>query len=192
MTNPVENHSALPQRWVVMGVSGCGKSEIARRLAMRFGLSHVEGDADHPPENIEKMANGIALDDSDRSGWLQVLQQRIATAAAANASLVLSCSALKRRYRDVLRARDPALHFLHLQGERDLIASRMLARANHFMPVALLDSQFRDLEPLQADEYGLTVDIRMPPDALVEQAMRHVASARASNRPHSPIQSETT
>lgn len=195
MTNTLETAISLPQRWVVMGVSGCGKSEIARGLAARFGLPHVEGDGDHPPENIRKMANGIPLDDSDRSGWLQLLQQRIAHAATNDASLVLSCSALKRRYRDVLRAHDPALHFLHLQGERDLIASRMQARENHFMPVALLDSQFRDLEPLQDDEHGLTLDIRMPPDLLVEQALRHIvsagASARASTTHSSPIESET-
>lgn len=179
MQDVSNNADALPQRWVVMGVSGCGKSEVGRYLAERLGMPHVEGDTDHPPANIAKMAAGMPLNDSDRHGWLLVLKQRIDDAAAKGASLVLSCSALKRRYRDLLCADDPGLFFLHLQGDRDLIASRMQRRANHFMPVSLLDSQFRDLEPLQDDEHGVTVDIRFPPNALVEQVIQHIGSGRS-------------
>lgn len=161
-------------RWVVMGVSGCGKSSVGSAVAQRLGIAHVEGDADHPPANIAKMAAGIPLDDTDRHGWLLLLKQRIAYAASQGNGLVLSCSALKRRYRDLLREGDPDLFFLHLHGDRALIAERMQARSDHFMPVALLDSQFRDLETLQADEFGLCVDIRNPPEALIEQALLHL------------------
>lgn len=173
MDQSVKNDGKLPRRWVVMGVSGCGKSAVGHLLAERLGIPHFEGDSDHPPANIEKMAAGIPLDDADRHDWLLLLQARIRDAAERGRGLVLSCSALKRRYRDVLRQGDPELVFLHLHGDRALIASRMQARAGHFMPVKLLDSQFRDLEPLGADERGLQLDIRNPPDALVDQALRY-------------------
>jgi len=172
MDQSVKNRNGLPQRWVVMGVSGCGKSEIGRLLAERLGVPHVEGDSDHPPANIAKMAAGIPLDDADRQGWLQLLQARIRAAAEQGRGLVLSCSALKRRYRDILREGDPQLVFVHLSGDRELIAARMQARSGHFMPVKLLDSQFRDLEPLGADERGIRLDIRNAPEDLVDQVLR--------------------
>lgn len=140
---------------VVMGVSGCGKSDIGQRLATALGLPFVEGDAWHSPDNIAKMAAGIPLTDDDRAVWLATLRGQIANSEA----LVLSCSALKRRYRDLLREGDPALFFIELDGSRALIEDRMRARRGHFMPTSLLDSQFRDLEPLQPDEAGLRVDI---------------------------------
>jgi gluconokinase len=176
MEQPVKKASNLPQRWVVMGVSGCGKSEVGSRLAARLGVDHFEGDSDHPPANIAKMVAGVPLDDSDRQGWLLLLQARIRDAAAAGRGLVLSCSALKRRYRDLLREGDPDLVFVHLHGDRELIASRMRARPGHFMPVKLLDSQFADLELLGADERGLQLDIKDAPDALVEQAVQYFSS----------------
>lgn len=162
-----------PQRWVVMGVSGCGKSEIGARLAGRLGVPYAEGDSDHPPANIAKMAAGTPLDDTDREAWLKCLQRRIAVARQAERGLVLSCSSLKRRYRDILRQGDPALIFIHLDGSRALIAARMQSRSGHFMPVALLDSQFRDLEPLMADERGLRVDIALAPEQIVECILSH-------------------
>jgi gluconokinase len=158
----------LPARWVVMGVSGCGKSEIARLLAARLGVACAEGDDYHSAANVARMAAGTPLTDSDRHDWLLTLQAKIAAAAAAGDGLVLSCSSLKRRYRDLFRAADPALIFVHLDGPRELIAARMQARPNHYMPMSLLDSQFAALEPLQPDERGLRLDIHAAPADLVE------------------------
>ncbi|WP_229505997.1 gluconokinase [Massilia genomosp. 1] len=150
-------------RWVVMGVSGCGKSTVGQALAQALGVRFVEGDQYHPAANVAKMSAGMALDDADRAGWLHALQGQIREARARGAGLVLSCSALKRRYRDLLREGDPALRFAHLDGPRELIAARMRARADHYMPPALLESQLRDLEPLQLDEAGVVLDIGSAP-----------------------------
>jgi gluconokinase len=163
------------RRMVVMGVSGCGKSEIGQRLAARIGCAYAEGDDDHPPANRAKMAAGIPLDDADRHGWLLQLQAKIRQANERDASLVLSCSSLKRRYRDLLREGDPDLVFVHLHGNRDLIAERMRARTGHFMPPSLLDSQFRDLEALAADEKGVLLDIRKEPGALIDEIMQRLS-----------------
>lgn len=156
-------------RWVIMGVSGCGKSTVGQALASAKGVAFVEGDEHHPPANVEKMKAGLPLDDSDRAGWLLALQGEIRRAARQDVGLVVSCSSLKRSYRDLLRAGDPALRFAHLAGDRALIAARMQARVNHYMPPSLLDSQFRDLQALQPDEAGLTLAITEPPAALVAQ-----------------------
>lgn len=159
-----------------MGVSGCGKSEVGRELAAALGVRFVEGDAYHSTANVAKMAAGIPLTDADRADWLQSLQAEIAAARAAGAGLVLACSALKRRYRDLLRAADPQLRFAHLGGPRELIAERMQARTAHYMPLSLLDSQLRDLEPLAADEGGVLLDISNPPAVLVAQIRRYQGS----------------
>jgi gluconokinase len=159
---------ARPQRWVVMGVSGCGKSTVGAALAASLGLRFIEGDAFHPPQNVAKMSAGLPLDDHDRAGWLQALATEIRDARSQGIGLVLSCSALKRRYRDLLRQADPDLRFAHLQGPRELIAGRMAGRSGHYMPPALLDSQLRDLEPLQDDEAGIRLDISLAPVALVD------------------------
>jgi gluconokinase len=164
-------------RYVVMGVSGCGKSEIGQRLAQRLGSAYVEGDAFHPAANVAKMSAGTPLDDNDRAGWLAVLRDRIAEARSQGVGLVLSCSSLKRHYRDLLRSGDPDLTFIHLHGERALISARMQARPGHFMPPALLDSQLRDLEPLQADERGFQVDIRLAPEQLISQIAQQCGAA---------------
>ncbi|MCC2956096.1 gluconokinase [Massilia sp. IC2-477] len=167
-----------PPLWVVMGVSGCGKSDIGRRLAQALQARFIEGDAFHPPENVTKMAAGVPLTDEDRRGWLLALRAELQRAAGAGEGAVLSCSALKRIYRDVLRGSDAgAVCFVHLTGPRELIAQRMAARSGHFMPVSLLDSQLRTLEPLQPDECGLTLDLRESPARLVEQVL---AAARTS------------
>jgi carbohydrate kinase (thermoresistant glucokinase family) len=154
-----------------MGVSGCGKSEVGQRLAQALGVRFLEGDAYHSPSNVAKMAAGIPLDDADRADWLRTLQAEIAQASASGAGLVLACSALKRRYRDVLRDGAPDLRFAHLSGPRDLIAERMLARTAHYMPASLLDSQLRDLEPLQPDEAGVLLDIRKPLAVLTDDIL---------------------
>jgi carbohydrate kinase (thermoresistant glucokinase family) len=160
-----------PPRWVVMGVSGCGKSEVGKRLAAALDVRFLEGDAWHSAANVAKMAAGVPLDDADRADWLHALQAEIALARTRGEGLVLACSALKRRYRDLLRAADPALRFAHLSGPRELIAKRMRARAGHYMPASLLDSQLRDLEPLQADEEGVLLDLRKPLAVLTDDIL---------------------
>lgn len=159
--------SASAARWVVMGVCGCGKSTVGNALAQQLGVPFIEGDKFHPAANVEKMSAGFPLDDADRAGWLQALAGEIGGARQRQAGLVVSCSALKRRYRDQLRQADPGLRFVHLQGSRELIAARLGQRTDHYMPPALLDSQLRDLEPLHDDEAGLRLDIALPPEMLV-------------------------
>jgi gluconokinase len=132
-------------RWVVMGVSGCGKSTVGKALAAALGARFVEGDAYHPAANVAKMSAGLALDDADRAAWLLDLQTPLREARARGEGIVLSCSALKRRYRDVLRAADPTLRFAHLDGARTLLAERLGARVGHYMPPSLLASQLGDL-----------------------------------------------
>jgi len=159
-------------RWVVMGVSGAGKSEIGARLAAALGVPFLEGDAFHPPENVAKMSAGIPLNDQDRAGWLQALRNEIGSARERGEGLVLSCSSLKRRYRDLLRSGDPQLRFAYLNGDRALLDQRMRTRPGHYMPASLLDSQLRDLEPLQADEAGLRLDLTHTPQQLVDTILQ--------------------
>lgn len=159
-------------RWVVMGVSGAGKSEIGARLAAALGVRFLEGDSFHTPENVAKMSAGTPLDDGDRAGWLQSLANEIAAARERGEGLVLSCSSLKRRYRDLLRQGDPGLRFAHLGGERALLEQRMRTRPGHYMPASLLDSQLRDLEPLLPDEAGLQLDLRQTPQQLVDAILQ--------------------
>lgn len=163
----VLNQSGEGYRWVVMGVCGCGKSTIAAALAAAFDVAFLEGDAYHPAPNVVKMSAGVPLTDDDRAGWLQALANEIGAARERGTGVVVSCSALKRRYRDLLRKADPNLRFAHLQGPRGMIAARMQTRIGHYMPITLLDSQLRDLEPLQPDEPGITLDITQPPETLV-------------------------
>jgi gluconokinase len=152
---------------VVMGVSGCGKSTLGRRLAAALGADYVEGDEFHPPENVARMATGISLTDADRQGWLDALARQLASARAAGRALVLSCSALKRRYRDVLRSGAPDVLFVHLSGSRELLAQRMAARTGHYMPASLLDSQLATLEPPGLDENALSFDVAQAPETIV-------------------------
>lgn len=175
MASQSNTDSLPPMRLVVMGVCGCGKSEIGSRLGARLNVTYLEGDDDHPADNVARMAAGIPLNDADRHEWLLILQARITAAAERGEGLVLSCSSLKRRYRDLLRAGDPALLFIHLDGDRALIASRMQARTDHFMPLTLLDSQFRDLEPPAQDEKAIRLNITTEPDMLIEEILRQLA-----------------
>jgi gluconokinase len=158
-------------RWVIMGVSGCGKSTVGRQLADARGDAYVEGDAFHPPENVAKMSAGKPLDDADRVGWLRALKDQIGEARERGVGLVISCSALRRRYRDLLREADPALRFAHLDGPRELIAERLSARRDHYMPPRLLDSQLAALEPLEPGEQGIRLDIRHAPAQLVKEIL---------------------
>lgn len=159
-------------RWVVMGVSGAGKSEIGARLAAELGVPFLEGDGFHPPENVAKMSAGTPLDDADRAGWLEMLRGEISAARERGEGLVLSCSSLKRRYRDLLRDGDPQLRFVHLHGEREILEQRMRTRPGHYMPASLLDSQLRDLEPLQADEAGVRLDLTESPQQLINTILQ--------------------
>ena len=159
-----------------MGVSGCGKSSVGKALALALKVPFVEGDEFHPASNVEKMKAGIPLDDQDRVQWLHNLQDEIRAARPAG-GVVVSCSALKRNYRDVLRAAEADLQFAHLAGERALIAARMQARVGHYMPIGLLDSQLSALQALEADEAGLVLDIRHDPAALVAAILAASRSA---------------
>ncbi|WP_079056899.1 gluconokinase, GntK/IdnK-type [Streptomyces niveiscabiei] len=158
---------STPQVVVVMGVAGTGKTTIGPLLAARLGVPYAEGDDFHPPANIAKMSAGTPLDDDDRWPWLD----SIGAWAHERAGLggVVSCSALKRSYRDRLRAAAPGLLFVHLSGSRELIGERMGHREGHFMPTALLDSQFAALEPLQADEAGVVVEVSGRPEEIAER-----------------------
>jgi gluconokinase len=164
-----------PDIFVVMGVSGCGKSTVALQLAARLGLEFIEGDELHSAENVARMAAGVPLTDADREGWLKVLSDRIREARLAGRGLVLSCSALKRSYRDVLRQGSPAVRFVHLHGERALLAARMAQRAGHYMPASLLDSQLAALEAPEASENALTFNVTIPPDAIVAAVVATVS-----------------
>lgn len=156
----------LAGKFVVMGVSGCGKSSVGAAVAARLGISYIDGDDLHPPENIAKMSRGEPLTDSDRSPWLIRVGERL---AAFKGPVVIGCSALKRTYRDIIRdkAGEPVC-FLHLEGSRETLLERMAKRSGHFMPVSLLDSQLDTLEPPGLDETEITADIDQPFDQLVD------------------------
>jgi len=159
-------------RYVVMGVSGCGKSGAGRRLAAALGARFCEGDALHSPESVAKMAAGAPLEDADRWPWLDRVAERL---RAGPPPVVVACSALKRAYRDRLRAGAGGdVRFLHLTGARDVIAARMAARTGHYMPVSLPDSQFAALEPPEADEAVTTFDIAQPIDHLVARMLKAI------------------
>jgi gluconokinase len=154
-----------------MGVCGSGKSTVGAALAEQIGATFLEGDAFHPPANVARMAAGVALTDSDREGWLQALGQRLAATQREGHGVVLSCSALKRSYRDTLRAEVPGLSLVYLSGPRELLAERMIGRSGHYMPPSLLDSQLATLEPPRADERALMLDIANGPAHLVQTAL---------------------
>jgi gluconokinase len=164
-------------RVVVMGVSGCGKSTVGHALAQRLGVHYVEGDDLHPPQNIERMAAGIPLTDVDRHEWLQEVASQLANATTEARGVVVSCSALKRRYRDQLRAGAPDVRFVHLQGTRALLAERVAARSHAYMPPSLLDSQLATLEPPAPDEDPIVLDIAQPVDQLAAEAERQLKTS---------------
>ncbi|MDT8909349.1 gluconokinase [Amycolatopsis sp. PS_44_ISF1] len=149
---------------VVMGVSGSGKTTVGSALAERLGVEYAEADTFHSQANIGKMTAGHALTDADRAPWLESIARWIRRHQETGG--VVTSSALKRRYRDVLRTGGD-VWFLHLDGDRSVLAERMKTRTGHFMPVSLLDSQLADLEPLQPDEPGRVFDITERPEAIV-------------------------
>lgn len=155
--------------YVVMGVSGCGKSTVGKLLAAALGARYAEGDSFHPPENVEKMRGGRPLDDNDRAPWLAAMAAGIRDWNAKGETVVLACSALKRRYRDVLRGGGD-VRFIHLAGEKALIGARLAARKGHYMPPTLLDSQFAALEPPDEDE-AITVAIDASAEVIADRAL---------------------
>jgi gluconokinase len=159
-----------------MGVAASGKSLIGAALARAVGVEFVEGDQFHSAENVERMSRGVPLTDDDRAQWLRSLATRIREAKEAGAGLVISCSALKRSYRDILRAGASDLRLVFLKGDRELIAARLAGRRGHFMPPSLLESQFAALEEPSPDENAWVCDIRKSPQELV---VALVASASA-------------
>ena len=150
-----------PPLVVVMGVSGSGKSTLARALAESLGWPFEEGDSLHPAANLAKMQAGQPLDDADRAPWLAAIGRWIDAQAAAGTPGVLTCSALKRAYRDELREHRPQVRFVFLSGRRELIEERMRRRQGHFMPACLLDSQLATLQPPTADERSIEVDVAL-------------------------------
>jgi gluconokinase len=162
---------------VVMGVAGSGKTTIASGLAKRLEVAFIEGDALHPHSNVEKMAGGIPLTDEDRWPWLRAIGTTMESERREGHGVVVSCSALKHIYRDCIRSMvHGPVRFILLNGPRDLIALRMAGRKGHFMPPALLESQFATLEPPGADEDAVTLDITGTVEQLIDQAY---AAARA-------------
>ncbi|MFG2727944.1 gluconokinase [Streptomyces canus] len=164
---------STPKVVVVMGVAGTGKTTIGPLLAARLGVPYAEGDDFHPPANIAKMSTGTPLTDEDRWPWLDAIGSWAHGRAALGG--VVSCSALKRSYRDRLRAEAPGVVFVHLAGDRSLIEDRMSHRQGHFMPTALLDSQFATLQPLQEDEAGVVVDVSGSPEEIAGRAAKALA-----------------
>ncbi len=172
---------------VVMGVAGSGKSTVAQLLAQQLGWTRIEGDDLHPPENVAKMAAGTPLSDADREPWLRGISQRI---DETEGHQVITCSALRRSYRDILRTANARVRFLQLSGSRALLSSRLGARTDHFMPSSLLASQLDALEPLTPDEDGVSVDIHGTPAAIVARALQALdldipsQTQKATEEPH--------
>ncbi len=156
---------------VVMGVAGSGKTTVATLLAARLACELADADDFHPQANIAKMAAGTPLQDEDRWPWLDAIAAWIRARAEAGHTAVVTCSALKRAYRDVLRRASPGVVFVHLSGSPELIADRLRNRHGHFMPPALLASQLATLEPLGQDEPGMTVDVAPTPEELADEIL---------------------
>jgi carbohydrate kinase (thermoresistant glucokinase family) len=167
----IRSTAGPPLQIVVMGVSGCGKSTVGGALARALDVPYVEGDELHPPQNVALMAAGTPLSAADRQDWLAAVAQRLGDDAARRRGVVVACSALKRSYRDRLRAAAPGVQFVHLQGPQALLAQRLAERKGHYMPAALLQSQFDTLEPPLPDEHALQLDIGPAPQTIVAEVL---------------------
>ena len=164
----------MPDSVVVMGVAGSGKSTVGRALADRLGLAYVDADDLHSHASVAKMSGGLPLDDADRAPWLASVGRWLSERDGG----VAACSALRRRYRDAIRETAPDAVFVHLSARLDLVSGRVSARPDHFMPVDLVESQYAALEPLEADEDGLTVDAGQAVDAIVDESLRYLVQRR--------------
>ena len=167
----------MPSPIVVMGVSGSGKSTVGAALAQRLGVPFADADDFHPPANIAKMTAGNALDDDDRYPWLESIGEWLDDRGEEGG--VMSCSALKRKYRDQLRHHKARTEFLLLHGTLEVITRRQSSRPGHFMPASLLQSQFDTLEPLAPDENGVVVDVDQSIDAIVNEYASTLPEERA-------------
>jgi gluconokinase len=165
---------------VVMGVSGAGKTSAARELTRQLGWEYIEGDDLHPEANVAKMASGVPLDDEDRWPWLARIAEVIGEHEAAGTSVVLTCSALKRSYRDLLREGHPSVWFAHVQVSSDVLAERLAQRKGHYMPPSLLDSQLATLEPLGDDEPGDVIAGDGPLDQTVAELLAELKAERGA------------
>jgi gluconokinase len=163
---------------VVMGVSGTGKTTVAEHLVKRLGWPFAEGDTFHPEANVAKMRDGIPLDDADRWPWLQSLADWIGQREAAGENAVVTSSALKRSYREVLRTGHPSVWFAHVDTSPDVLRERLLQRTGHYMPPSLLNSQLATLERLEPDEPGLTITGEGRPDDVAEEVLDVLARER--------------
>lgn len=159
---------------VFMGVSGSGKTTIARGVAERLGWELLEGDSFHPPANVEKMSHGVPLTDDDRWPWLRAIAAEVDRLRAEGRSAAVACSALKRAYRDLLLGGHPDGILVYLEGSPELIGQRMQARKGHFMPSKLLESQFATLEPPVPDENPVTVSVAPAPDAIIDAVVHRL------------------
>ncbi|HZE40678.1 MAG TPA: gluconokinase [Stackebrandtia sp.] len=153
---------------IVMGVSGSGKTTVGKRLAERLGWEFAEGDAFHPDANVAKMSAGTPLTDADRWPWLRAIGKWIDARARAHESAVITCSALRRVYRDLLRENRPGVWFCHLDADSALLESRLARRRGHYMPSSLLPSQLATLEPLQDNEPGTTISAARAVEDIVD------------------------
>ncbi|WP_328417688.1 MULTISPECIES: gluconokinase [unclassified Micromonospora] len=167
-----------PRHVVVMGVSGAGKTTVARGISDLTGLTFAEADEFHSEANVARMRSGVPLDDDARWPWLRSLADWMASRDAEGVSTVLACSALKRSYREVLREGPPTVDFLHLDGTAEIIRERMSQRAGHYMPASLLDSQLAILERFGPGEPGLVLDLALPPASLVSTAVDRLGLLR--------------
>lgn len=170
-----------PCALIVMGVSSSGKSSIGKALAEKIGWRFADGDDFHPPANVEKQRAGQALTDADRWPWLQSIADEIDRFTAEGGKIVIACSALKRAYRDLLLHGRQDVRIVYLHGSRELIAERMAARKNHFMPTSLLDSQFKTLEVPGPDERPITVSIDDDIDGIVDAIIEQLPNSRTAS-----------
>jgi gluconokinase len=181
MSTPAPDALPTPLVLVVMGVSGSGKTTVASMLAGRLGWVFAEGDDFHPPANIAKMHRGVPLDDDDRLPRLEAIAEQIDRWRAARENGVITCSALKRRYRAIIIGARPEVRLVYLKGDLEIIHRRLVARHGHFMPASLLRSQFDTLEEPMPEEHPIVVPVDLPPARLVDQILAALTPPSASN-----------
>jgi len=165
----MSTHRAQTFAVIIMGVSGCGKSTVGELLAKRLGVDFIEGDLFHPKENVAKMASGQPLNDQDRFGWLHTLADQIKDACSNNKSVVMSCSALKESYRDILRSGAKDVWFVHLFASLEVLSDRVNTRSHQYMPASLLSSQLATLEPPQTGPRVLSYNVTISAEEIVTQ-----------------------